>query len=109
MGNGNYRTMCSKTFTKKMWLNTLAADNTFPGICTTCKTYYDDMYISDLNDDPQMARNEVQMGYYDLPDWHHADIEGPKAKFEDTMDRRWGKLIRYQRQLGRRMMDRKKK
>lgn len=96
-----YRTYCSKNFSDSLMSNTFAADNTFPGICKACKDIYDDMYQSDLDQDLQMARNGVQMKYYDLLDFHRYEIEGPKAKYEDTMGKHWNKLFKYQRKTNR--------
>ncbi len=104
MNNGkSFRTICSKTFTKNSLLNTLGADNTFPGTCTTCKAYYDDMYLSDLNIAPAMARNETQFKWPDMLDFHRYEIEGPKVEYEDIACKRWWpKLIKYQRLLQKR-------
>lgn len=98
-----YRTICSKTFSKNLKMNTLAADNTFPGTCSTCKAFYDEMYLSDLNIEPRMARNESQFRYYNLVDYHRYEMEGPTVKYEDRVFRRWWpKLIKYQRLLQKR-------
>lgn len=104
MNNGkSFRTVCSKTFSKNLVLNTLAADNTFPGTCETCKSHYDEMYLSDLNIAPTMARNETQFKYPDILDFQRYEIEGPKVKYEDIVDRRWHpKSIKYQRLLQKR-------
>jgi hypothetical protein len=97
------RTICQKQFSKKLKPNTLAADNTFPGMCKTCKAFYDEMYISDLNHDPRMARNESQFRYYHLLDAHRYEMEGPQVKFGDRVNWRWWvKLVKYQRLLQKR-------
>jgi hypothetical protein len=103
MSNGNYRTICSKTFSKKLKLNTLAADNTFDGICSTCKHHYDEMYLSDLNVATYMARNETQLKYNNILDFNRYNIEGPQIKYEDAVGRRWWpKLVKYQRLIQKR-------
>jgi hypothetical protein len=95
---GRYRTLCSKIFTRKDNITTLAADNTFSGLCRECKRYYDDMYNSDLEDDLQMVRSN-QNGMYSLLDFHRAEIMGPKDKHELSLERVWTKLIRARSQL----------
>ncbi len=104
MNNGkSFRTIYSKTFTKNLLLNTLGADNTFPGTCSTCKAYYDEMYLSDLNVEPTMARNETQFKYPDVLEFNRYEIDGPKVKYEDVTERRWWpKLVKYQRILQKR-------
>lgn len=106
LGSGGFRTICSKTYHKVSQVNsitTLAADNTFPGMCMTCKKYYDEMYLSDLNEEPTMARNEVQLKHENIVDFQRYDIEGPKAKYEDVSGKKWWpKLIKYQRLVQKR-------
>src|SRR5574339_89618 len=92
--SGRYRTICSKLFHQKENIITLAADNTFDGLCRDCKRFYDDMYNSDLEDDIQMARSQVQPGMYTLVDFHRMELMGPKDKYEMAWDRVWTKLTR---------------
>lgn len=104
LNNGKgFRTICSKTFLKSSLLNTLGADNTFPGTCSTCKAYYDEMYLSDLNQAPIMALNETLLKYPDILDFNRYGLEGPEAEYEDTIDKKWWpKLTKYQRLLQKR-------
>lgn len=103
LGNGSYRTICSKTYSKNLQMNTLAADNTFSGTCDTCKSRYDEMYLSDLNYEPRMARNETQFKYQDVLEFHRYDIDGPRVKYEDTISGQWWpKLVKYKRLIQKR-------
>lgn len=95
--NGSYRTICGKTYAKSASMNTISTDDTFPGMCRNCKSYHDEMYKDDLNYDPRMARSEASSQYKEIPEYHKYDIIGPKAQFEQHFERRWPKLIRYQR------------
>ncbi len=98
-----FRTFCSKTFSKNLNLITLAADNTFSGTCQTCKAYYDEMYVSDLNEIPAMARNQTQIKYYELLNYHRNGHAGPQFELEESIQNRWwGKLVKYQRLLQKR-------
>lgn len=99
--DGNYRTICNKTIKPIDRLNTLAADNTFPGMCRTCKSDHDSMYQADLDDDPRMARNTSQNDYIFYSKWHHGDFMGPKREYEHLVERTWYKLVRYQRLITR--------
>jgi hypothetical protein len=93
--NGGFRTVCSKTFTRSDLMNVIAADNTFPGICSTCKRYTDEMYQSDLDTMPRSARSRPLA---DVVEFNRADFLGPRAKFEDILVRRVStKIIKYQR------------
>ena len=104
INNGKkYRTICSKTFSRNLKMNTLAADNTFLGTCATCKAFYDEMYLSDLNIEPRMARNESQFRYNNILDYNRYEMEGPRMQYEDSINRRWWpKLVKYQRLLQKR-------
>lgn len=97
LNNGGYRTICGKTYAKNFKTNTIASDDTFPGLCRNCKSYHDEMYKDDLEYDPRMARSEASTRYTDVLVYNKLDIVGPKAHFEQHMERRWPKLIRYQR------------
>lgn len=100
LGDGGYRTVCYKAIAiRKDWtINTIAADDTFPGLCQKCKTDYDEMYLSDLNEEPTMARNETQMKYEDIVEFNRRNYVGARVLYEDVAVRRWWpKLIKYQR------------
>lgn len=90
---GKYRTLCGKTFYQKQNITTLGADNTFPGICQTCKKYYDEMYSSDLESDIRILRSTIRE-LSSIPTYHRYDFIGPKAKYEPVWDRAWSKLTR---------------
>lgn len=97
LNNGGYRTICGKTIANNHQMNTYASDDTFPGLCKNCKSYHDEMYKDDLEYDPRMARSEASTRYTDVVVYNKLDIVGARAKFEQSMERRWPKLIRYQR------------
>ncbi len=90
---GKYRTLCGKTFHQKQNITTLGSDNTFSGICQTCKRYYDEMYFSDLNNDVRIVRSTIRDSS-SLLTYHRYDFIGPKATYEPAWDRRWNKLNR---------------
>lgn len=92
-GQARYRAICGNVFFKKDHLITLAADNTFHGICITCRNYYDDMVISDLNFEPQMLRGEPHR-LEDLLTLNKMGILGPEDKYYAYFKRSWSKLIR---------------
>ena len=93
-----YRTLCSKVYLQKECITTLAADNTFSGMCDKCKKYYDDMYISDLEYIPRIARSNIQ-DMTTLADYHQLEFLGPKSKYEMAFDRIWTKLNRAKRYI----------
>jgi len=96
LGNGSYRTICAKTFPRNMKTNTLAADDTFPGLCSYCKAYYDEMYHADLNHFPEMARNEGQWKWFGIVRFNRSNEQGPKAKYEEVLEYKiWRKLGKY--------------
>jgi hypothetical protein len=86
---GKYRTICGKYFFQN--IVTLGADNTFNGICKSCKRYYDEMYFSDLEEVIRMARSTTT-DYSSFPEFHRYNFMGPRANYEMTWDRSWGKL-----------------
>jgi hypothetical protein len=88
---GKYRTLCAKIFFQKQNIITLAADNTFNGICINCKRYYDEMYLSDLNDDVRMARSAMN-DHSNIIMFHKMDLLGPRALYESSWERVWSKL-----------------
>jgi hypothetical protein len=100
--DGNYRAVCNKTIKPVDRINTIAFDNTFPGICEYCKSAYDEMYRSDLEDDTVMAHNSSTNNYVTLRDLHLVDFMGPKNDYETLLeDKTWYKLAKYQRLVKR--------
>lgn len=90
---GKYRTLCDKNFHQNQSITTLGADNTFNGICPICKKNYDEMYISDLNDDVRIARS-MPYNHSSVLSFHRHDFMGPKANYEPVWGRAWTKLSR---------------
>lgn len=90
---GKFRTVCGKNFFQKDIITTLGADNTFHGICKTCKNNFDDLYLLDLNNNLQMVRSVSEI-YSDIIKFHRHDFIGPRALYEDVFYRRWTKLNR---------------
>lgn len=99
--SGKYWSICGYSFNKTQRLNTLAADNTFPGICPDCKFMYDDMYQSDLDEEPTLARNSTPAKHDKYLAYHKSNQKGPKAKYSRIAIHNWDKLVRYQRQAKR--------
>lgn len=95
--NGKYNTVCAKRFSAQNCINILAADNTFPGICNTCKEYYDARYFNALKYQPSLVRNEDFHKFYDLADYHRYNVIGPQIKYTDAFDRYWSRLNRYKK------------
>lgn len=88
-----YRTLCGKIYFQKQNITTLAADNTFNGMCSVCKKYYDEVYLSDLNEDIRIARAGAS-NYKNTLMFHKIDMLGPKASYEIVWERNWSKLSR---------------
>ncbi len=95
--NGNYRTVCSKTVDKNSHANTLSADDTFPGTCTTCKVYYDEMYRDDLDYRASMARSMSAINLQSTLEHHRGNLAGPQAEYYDFEKRTWWRLTKYQK------------
>lgn len=88
---GKYRTLCSKVYYQHQNITTLSADNTFNGMCSNCKRYYDEMYLFDLNEVTRIARSPINDYSNDVM-YHKMNLIGPKASYETAWDRVWGKL-----------------
>lgn len=96
-----FRSICGKVYSKSDKVNTLAADNIFDGICKTCSRIYADMYTSDLEHDPRMARNNFQQTLYSLLRYHKVNICGPQSKYSYCFGRNWVKLVKAKRALSK--------
>lgn len=90
---GKYRTLCGKNFYQHQNITTLSADNTFSGICSLCKSSYDDMYSSDLEYGIRTARSTIT-NHTNLPTFHYYNFLGPQEKYEPAWNRVWTKLSR---------------
>jgi len=95
--NGNYRTICSKTVDKNSNTNTLSADDIFPGTCSICKRYYDEMYSEDSSSKSALVRLSSTSSLKSVLDHHRAGVAGPEIDYYDIDERRWYKLSKYQR------------
>jgi hypothetical protein len=87
--SGTYWTVCGECFTKKDIINTIAADNTFPGICIDCKILSDMIYQMNLDDTPIEIRHDLFISF------HKKNYLGPKAKFIKASNHVWNKLAKY--------------
>lgn len=92
LSNGNYRTICGKVTQKKDRVNTLAADNTFPGTCSVCKNFYDEMYQADLNASPNEARSQTVTNMKTKFSWHEYHLIGDSHKYANMDHKFWPKL-----------------
>jgi hypothetical protein len=97
--NGKYTTNCAKLIIKKDCVNILSADNTFPGICSECKSIYEARYKYLVKHNPATTHNMFYDKYYDLLILHKLEVIGPKDSYEDYFDREWLKIKKYKRLL----------
>jgi hypothetical protein len=96
-GNDMYLTICGLNLKKKEIIETIAADDTFPGICTTCKHYMDLGYKADLNRFPREARGHAVFTE-DMLKFHKLNILGPKSQYSDLLEFRiTRKFSKYRR------------
>lgn len=99
--NGYKYTLCNLVYSKADILNTLALDNSFPGICRTCHETYQTMYLDDLEYDPRIAHGRL---FNNLTAKYHgtvADKYYTEIKYWDVTHKNWVKLNKYQRKLMR--------
>ena len=102
--------ICGHVYFKKDIVNTLALDNTIPGICRICSEHYQAMYEDDLNFDPRMARSSLNKNMENL----YFDIcagrffikllnknVGIGYKYYDLTTKRWEKLTKLRRKITR--------
>lgn len=95
-----YIALCDANVPKE-YTNTLACDNSFDGICKSCKLAYDSSakwaldglggraYSSSIN------YNGVLLAY------HKGDILGPEPRYEGLLRRKWPKITNLQRLISR--------
>lgn len=93
--------ICGHIYFKKDIVNTLALDNTVPGICRICSEHYQAMYEDDLNFDPRMARTSLNKNMWKLYFDILSEVVSPEIKYYDLMTKRWEKLSKYRRKLTR--------
>lgn len=101
MGNGSFRTYCSKTFSRKKRFNTVAFDNVCPGLCPECGGSIKKRYKTLLDEEPRQAHNQVQYKYYDMVNRHRKNWDGPKANHDGFEERWWPKFNRFKRLVAR--------
>jgi len=98
---GNHYTLCDRYFKKARWLQTYALDNSFSGVCKTCKHAYDTMYKDDLELFLSMAHGGLVEDLVD--DLEH--MEKGRLKIQYIYDklqyRVWDKLTKYKNLLNR--------
>ena len=80
--SGTFWFVCASSANKQDRVNILAADNTFPGICTDCKLMYYNMYQLDLEDGIVAARSgHNRVKKYGFIDSFRKNLIEPKIKF----------------------------
>lgn len=106
MNNGNYRMLCGKTWSRSGRYITLAADDTFPGICANCKRRMEVTHKVDLERDLKQAYNAVQGSYYSMRQFHQKGMLGPTDSYEYLSKKAsWPKLVKLQKRLTRKKND----
>jgi hypothetical protein len=92
LDNRNYRSICGKTIIIDPTITTLAADNTYPGLCSNCRIRSDSYILDDLNYAPRNARNSFQEYFLHLRDFIKDEMLGPENKYFYLCNRNWSKL-----------------
>lgn len=94
LDNHHYFSICGKKILISPTMITLAADNTYPGLCSDCKINSDNYILYDLNNVPRIARNSFQQYLYQLREFIQDEIYGTivveSKYFLDS--RKWSKL-----------------
>lgn len=102
MQNNALRMLCGKTWPGSGRYITLAADDTFPGICTDCKRRMDTTHQVDIERDLPHAYNNAQSQYRSLRQHHQNGLLGPQDSYEYLEHKKpWPKLARLREQLTR--------
>lgn len=91
-----YVAVCEKSI-KNYAVNTFAADNTFPGMCTQCEKSYQEMYIDDLNCSTSMARSSVNTDLMKDLFLKEIQLDTPELKYSYCVNRGWRKLGKIKR------------
>jgi hypothetical protein len=93
---GFYRAVCGKVVFQNELVNTIAADASIDSICRTCHETYNEMYISDLDVEPRMARNNSYLSITKLLEYTKMGYMRPEAKYAYFLKHKvTGKLNRY--------------
>lgn len=97
--NGQKYTLCSLIYCSEDIVNTIALDNTFPGICRTCYEHYEAMYLDDLDYDPRIAHSSLNSNL----NYKYNDVSkqysSPDVKYWDAINKNWGTLRKLQRKI----------
>lgn len=93
--SGKHWTKCGLCFSKQDRITTIAADNTFAGICTDCKIFADMEYQMNLDETPEIARGSFEVTNKSFVSFHRKNYAGPKSKFSKVASHTWRKLGRY--------------
>lgn len=94
---GFYRSVCNKVVYQNELVETLALDASIDLICRDCHEMYTEMYISDLNIEPAMARSGKQHFFEYLYRNNKSEDLGPEADYRFLLkkNRTWSKLNKY--------------
>jgi len=93
--SGKHWALCGLSFSKQDRVTTIAADNTFPGICADCKIFADMAYQMNLDEAPAIARNSSKVKNNLFISFHRKNYAGPKARFSKVASHTWRTLGRY--------------
>lgn len=96
LGNGNWRTVCGKVLKKELTMTILAADNTYPGLCSSCKSTEDYIYKQELKYNPRIARNCFQNHMCHTVDYIQNGMMSVSENYHFLEKRHWRKLKQYQ-------------
>jgi hypothetical protein len=92
MANGNWLARCDKILAKNISIITLAADNTYPELCRTCREAENELLLSELNYNPRSAFNVFQSHLYSLRRYLQNEEAGPRNTYFYLTSKRWPKL-----------------
>lgn len=82
-----YWSVCGKSISKSENTNTFAADAPIKTGCSNCHSYYDKVYVEDLNLSPREVRGTLSTYLDELYGWIQADVLIPEFKYSSYMSR----------------------
>jgi hypothetical protein len=91
----NWHTLCNKIIQYNITDIKLAADNSYPGLCYSCKTAHDSEYKDKLDHDLRMLYNSYQSDLpYILEDIYNNTFGNHTYSLQT---RKWRKLNKYKK------------